>query len=159
MTNRENYKRTFETLTSSGSHILEAKDIMNKNNIKNYKAKRFITGLATAAAAFGIVVAGGGAAYACDLGGVQEKFKIFINGEEYDAVQETIQLDDETTEVILDINDGDNQVNKETYIINVDEDKIMIDEENSETVIIKDADAEGDDIEYEETVIEETVEE
>ncbi len=80
MTNRERYKQAFSALQTSGKISLEVEDMvkMQKKHRKN---------IAVAAAAICAALIGvSGTAYAADIGGIQEKVSIWINGKEEEVV-------------------------------------------------------------------------
>ena len=75
MTNKEKYKRTFSALHASGNDFME-EEIMKKRKDKYMKK------IVAAAAAVVIVSGSMTAAYAADLGGIQEKLTMWFHGEE-----------------------------------------------------------------------------
>lgn len=81
MTNKEKYKRTFDTLASSERFSLEVTEMKKEN-----KTKHIYNRIAAAAAAFVLVISASTAAYASDLGGIRTMVSVWINGEHQDAV-------------------------------------------------------------------------
>ena len=80
MTNKEKYKRTFDTLASSERFSLEVTEMKKEN-----KTKHVYSRIAAAAAAFVLVISASTAAYASDLGGIRTMFTMWINGEQQNA--------------------------------------------------------------------------
>ena len=80
MTNKEKYKRTFDTLASSERFSLEVTEMKKEN-----KTKHVYNRIAAAAAAFVLVISASTAAYASDLGGIKTMFTMWINGEQQNA--------------------------------------------------------------------------
>ena len=74
MTKKEKYKQAFDTLSASDNFSLE----VDKMSILNRKHK--LKTIAAAVAACLIVTAGTGTAYASDLGGIQRKVQLWIDG-------------------------------------------------------------------------------
>ena len=80
MTNKEKYKRTFDTLASSERFSLEVTEMKKEN-----KTKHVYNRIAAAAAALVLVLSASTAAYASDLGGIKTMFTMWINGEQQNA--------------------------------------------------------------------------
>lgn len=81
MTNKEKYKRAFSVLHASENHILEAGNMEKK---KNAYIKRIVAAsTAIVAASFSLT-----AAYAADVGGIQEKLTMWFHGEETEVTAE-----------------------------------------------------------------------
>lgn len=80
MTNRERYKQAFSALQTSGKISLEVEDMvkLQKKHRKNIAA--------AAAAICAALIGVSGTAYAADIGGIQEKVSIWINGKEEEVV-------------------------------------------------------------------------
>lgn len=78
MTNKERYKRTFSTLHSSENIALE---VENMEKRKNAYMKKVMAACAAVAVIFG----GMTAAYAADIGGIQEKLTMWFHGTETDV--------------------------------------------------------------------------
>lgn len=76
MTNKEKYKKAFSTLHASDKNFLEV-DFMEKNK-KAYRMKKTLAACAAVSVIFGSMTA----AYAADLGGIQEKLTIWLHGEQ-----------------------------------------------------------------------------
>lgn len=74
MTNREKYKEAFSVLQTSRDISLEVE------NMANMKRKRKMN-LAFAAFAVCVIIGGSATAYAADVGGIQEIFSAWINGQ------------------------------------------------------------------------------
>lgn len=72
MTNKERYKQAFSTLHAS-AQLLEVEEMAQ------FKKKRMATGIAAAIAACTIIVGGSGTAYAADIGGIQEKLSMWFH--------------------------------------------------------------------------------
>lgn len=75
MTNKEKYKRTFSALHASGNRLKE-EEIMKKR--KNKYMKKVVAAAATVFIVSGSMTA----AYAADLGGIQEKLTVWFRGQE-----------------------------------------------------------------------------
>lgn len=82
MTNRDKYKQAFSAIHISDTFSLEVKNMTTKKSGRNR--------LIACAAACAMLVGGATAAFAADLGGIQRKLQIWMNGEQT-AV--TIQFD------------------------------------------------------------------
>lgn len=78
MTNKEKYKRAFSVLHASENMILEVMDMENRK--KAYEKKLLAAGAAVAVL-FGSMTA----AYAADIGGIQEKLTMWFHGEEVEV--------------------------------------------------------------------------
>ena len=103
MIDREQYKRAFDAVASSKMQKLEAKDIMEKKN----KVIRF-KGAAIALAAAILLLVACGSAYAADLGGIQSRVQVWIQGELTDVTLEitpegsyTMAYTDENGEAVV----------------------------------------------------------
>lgn len=81
MTNKEKYKRTFDTLASSERFSLEVSEMKKEN-----KTKHVYNRIAAAAAALVLVLSASTAAYASDLGGIRTMVSVWISGEHQNAV-------------------------------------------------------------------------
>lgn len=79
MTNREKYKQAFSVLHASDPIILEEKT-MEKRNLKFHLRPALAAAMAAA-----LLVGGMGAAYAADVGGIQEKLQLWIGGRQVEA--------------------------------------------------------------------------
>lgn len=79
MTNKEKYKQAFSVLQPSGKISLEEERMI----IMKKKAK-FQAAVAAAAICLAFV-SGGGIVYAADLGGVQRKIQLWVQGDQTDA--------------------------------------------------------------------------
>lgn len=101
MTNKEKYKEAFSVLQTSRDISLEVE------NMANMKRKHKMN-LAFAAFAACIIIGGSATAYAADVGGIQQIFSAWINGERVtvsvkDNVDEngyTFSYDNDGTEVV-----------------------------------------------------------
>ena len=116
MTDKDFYKETFSVLKSSGEFILEEKQM------KKAKINRVITKLATAVAAFALVLTAGNViTYAATGETLFHKVSVWINGSENElelkpiqtkdgseAYSGTIQVDDNTYMTIIKSGDDDN---------------------------------------------------
>lgn len=78
MTNKEKYKEAFSVLQTSRDISLEVE------NMANMRRKHKMN-LAVAAFAACIIIGGSATAYAADIGGIQEKFSAWINGQKIDV--------------------------------------------------------------------------
>ncbi len=84
MTDRERYQRTFSTLHASPELNLEVSEMkMNRTKKRHITKAAAICAAAVIAATIGTV-----GAYAADVGGIQRKVQIWLNGEQTDAVLE-----------------------------------------------------------------------
>lgn len=97
MTNKQRYQQTFSALHASESSLLEV------TNMKQTK-KRYIPRLAAVCAAVILVTGLATVAYAKDIGGIQRKIQIWINGDQTDAV-----LDIRGSEYSVTYQDADGQ--------------------------------------------------
>lgn len=79
MTNKEKYKKAFSALQPSGKISLEAWEMEKKK--KTYRLKHAIAACAAAAVALGSMTA----AYAADIGGIQEKVNVWFHGKQAEA--------------------------------------------------------------------------
>lgn len=79
MTNKQRYQQTFSVLHASESSLLEV------SKMKQTK-KRYVPRLAAACAAVVMVLGLATVAYAKDIGGIQRKIQIWINGDQTDAI-------------------------------------------------------------------------
>lgn len=79
MTNSERYQRACSVLHASESCLMEVKAM-------NSKAKRYMPRLVAVCAAVVLLLALASVAYATDLGGIQRRIQIWINGDQTDAV-------------------------------------------------------------------------
>lgn len=86
MTNREQYKQAFSALQSSKQFNMEVEKMMNLQK----KHKR---NLAAAAIACAAVIGASGTVYAADIGGIQEKFSVWLYGTECEVVVKDNGLD------------------------------------------------------------------
>ncbi len=89
MTNKEKYQRTFSVLHASEFDLEET--AMNKR--KGIRISKRVTAVCAAAA---IVAAMSIGAYATDIGGIQKKVNIWLNGEQTEAVVDIKQSEDMT---------------------------------------------------------------
>lgn len=76
MTNKEKYKKAFSTLHASDNISLEVKMMEERKSV--YRMKKIAAACAAAAIVFGSMTV----AYAADLGGIQQKIKAWIHGEQ-----------------------------------------------------------------------------
>lgn len=76
MTNKEKYQNAFSTLHASDKIFLEVKTMENRK--KTYLVKKTLAACAAVAVIFGSM----SAAYAADLGGIREKFTVWLHGEQ-----------------------------------------------------------------------------
>jgi hypothetical protein len=88
MTDREQYKKVFDTAVSAGMENLEAGKLM-ENTKKLTKKTTFIGKIAAAIAAVVLMTGVTGVAYAADVGGIQRTIQLWIHG---DQTQATIEI-------------------------------------------------------------------
>ena len=79
MTNKQRYQRAFSALHASGDCLMEGKAMKHTRKIN-------VSRLAAACAAAVMVTALACAAYAADVGGIQRRVQLWINGDQTDAV-------------------------------------------------------------------------
>jgi hypothetical protein len=84
MTDREQYKKIFDTAVSAGMENLEAGKLM-----KNTKKYTFMGKIAAAIAVVVLMTGGTGVAYAANVGGIQRTIQLWIHG---DQTQATIEV-------------------------------------------------------------------
>ncbi len=80
MTNKERYQQAFSALPSSRQFQLEVEEMAQIQ--KKHKKNIAIAAAVTCA----VLVGAGGTAYAADLGGIQTKVNIWLNGKQVEAV-------------------------------------------------------------------------
>jgi hypothetical protein len=83
MTDRERYKKVFDTAVSAGMEELEAGRLM-----KNTKKYTFMGKVAVAMVAAVLMAGGTGVAYAANVGGIQRTIQLWIYGEQTQATIE-----------------------------------------------------------------------
>lgn len=83
MTNKERYQQAFSALPSSRKLHLEVEEMAQ---IQKKHKKNIAVAVAVACAA---LIGAGGTAYAADLGGIQTKVNIWINGKQVEAIENT----------------------------------------------------------------------
>ncbi len=88
MSNHHKYKQAFSTLHASDSFSLEVE------KMTMMKRKQLFKNVAAAVAICVLLVGVGGTAYAADLGGIQRKIQLWIQGDQTDA---TIEFDSDGT--------------------------------------------------------------
>ncbi|MDE7313998.1 MAG: hypothetical protein K2N87_20655 [Eubacterium sp.] len=76
MTNKERYKKAFQTLHSSGQFSLEVEMMEKRKHV--YHMKKVVAACAATAILFGSMTV----AYAADLGGIQQKITAWFHGEQ-----------------------------------------------------------------------------
>ncbi|MDE6364417.1 MAG: hypothetical protein K2L86_09180 [Lachnospiraceae bacterium] len=81
MTNKERYQQAFSALPSSRQFHLEVEEMAQIQ--KKHKKNMAIAAAVTCAVLFGA----GGTAYAADLGGIQTKVSIWLNGKQVEAIE------------------------------------------------------------------------
>lgn len=81
MTNKERYQQAFSALPSSRQLHLEVEEMAQ---IQKKHKKNIAVAAAVACAA---LIGAGGTAYAADLGGIQTKVSIWLNGKQVEAVE------------------------------------------------------------------------
>ena len=85
MTDKEKIHKTFEKMHASPDILTEVLN-MTTSNTKFIRKKGVIYKAAAAVLACLIVIGTGGAAYAMNLGGIQRKIQIWIEGDQTDAI-------------------------------------------------------------------------
>lgn len=75
MNDKERYKKAFSVLKPSENFSLEVEKMAKLKKKQTWKT------IAAAVAVCALIAAGGGSAYAADLGGIQRMFQIWIEGE------------------------------------------------------------------------------
>lgn len=80
MTNRERYKQAFSALQTSGKRVLEVEDMVNMQ--KKHRKKIASAAAAICAAFIGV----SGTVYAADIGGIQQKVRVWMYGKEEEVV-------------------------------------------------------------------------
>ncbi len=88
MTNKERYKQAFSPLHASEPILLEGTS-MEKTNKRFKPRPALAAGLAAA-----VIVSCMGAAYAADLGGIQEKVRVWFGGKDVEATVVDTSTDD-----------------------------------------------------------------
>lgn len=79
MTERDRYKKVFDTVSSFGMEPLEEGRLMTK------RRKHFYLNRAAAAAAVLLIAGSTGVAYAANVGGIQRTVQLWIHGDQTDA--------------------------------------------------------------------------
>lgn len=82
MSNKENYKKAFSVLKSSGDFSLEEK------RMEKMKREKIHKNLLAAAAVLLVIAVGSGTAYAADLGGIRETVHMWVRGNKTDVTYE-----------------------------------------------------------------------
>lgn len=85
-TNKERYKRTFSVLHSSPDTKREVMNMLNEQ--ENHKKRRTISRTMAACLTAALVVGSSFAAYAANVGGIQEIIQIWVHGDPTDAIIE-----------------------------------------------------------------------
>ena len=85
MTDKEKIHKTFEKMHASPDILTEVLN-MTTNNTKSIRRKQTMYKVAVAAFVCMIVLGTGSAAYAMNLGGIQRKIQIWIEGDQTDAI-------------------------------------------------------------------------
>ena len=85
MTNKEKFQYTFGRMHASLDILTEVLN-MTEHNTNSIRKKQMIYKVAAAVCACLIVIGTGGAAYAMNLGGIQRKIQIWIEGDKTDAI-------------------------------------------------------------------------
>ncbi len=85
MTNKEKFQNTFGRMHASPDVLMEVLT-MTINNTKSIRRKQMTYKIAAAVFACLIVIGTGSAAYAMNLGGIQRKIQIWIEGDQTDAI-------------------------------------------------------------------------
>lgn len=80
MTNRERYKQAFSALQTSGKRVLEVEDMVN---MQKKHRKKIAAAVAAICAAF---IGVSGTVYAADIGGIQQKVRVWMYGKEEEVV-------------------------------------------------------------------------
>ena len=86
MTNKERYKRTFSTLHASPDTKTEVMNMLNEQN--NHKKRRTVSRAMAAALTATLVIGSSLAAYAANIGGIQQIIQIWVHGDPTDAIIE-----------------------------------------------------------------------
>lgn len=85
-TNKERYKRAFSALHSSPNTTMEVMNMLNGQS--NNKKRRGISRAMAACLTAVLVIGSSLAAYAANIGGIQQKVQIWIHGDPTDAIIE-----------------------------------------------------------------------
>lgn len=80
MTNKERYKQAFSALQTSGKRALEVEDMVNMQ--KKHKKNIAVAAAVACAALIGV----SGTVYAADIGGIQQKVRVWMYGKEEEVV-------------------------------------------------------------------------
>ena len=80
MTDKEQYKKMFDTVASFGMEPLEVCDIMKKKKKHTYMNKA-----AAAAAAVFLIAGSTGVAYAANVGGIQRTIQLWLHEDQANA--------------------------------------------------------------------------
>lgn len=100
MTNKQRYQRVFSKLHASESCLMEVKEM--KHTTKKIHVRRLAAACAAAIMAVGMA----SVAYAADVGGIQHAIKLWINGDQTDAV---LDIQGSTYSIIYQGEDGASQ--------------------------------------------------
>lgn len=87
MTDREQYKKVFDTVASSGMEDLEVSRLMNKKKKFSYRNR-----VAAAAAVAVLLMSSTGVAYAANIGGIQRTIQLWVHGDQTNA---TLEINDQ----------------------------------------------------------------
>ena len=100
---KEQYKKTFDTVASFGMEPLEVRRIM-----KNSRKHAYMNKIAAAAAVVAVLAGSTGVAYAANVGGIQRTLQLWLYGDQTNAelvidengeYSATYQLEDGSTEI------------------------------------------------------------
>lgn len=103
MMDKEQYKKTFDTVASFGMEPLEVRRIM-----KNSRKHAYMNKIAAAAAVVAVLAGSTGVAYAANVGGIQRTLQLWLYGDQTNAelvidengeYSATYQLEDGSTEI------------------------------------------------------------
>ncbi|MDD6037347.1 MAG: hypothetical protein PUD20_00900 [bacterium] len=86
MTNKEKFQKTFDKLHASPEIVTEVLDMMEEQKVVSMKKRFRMPKAAVAAIAMILTLGSGTVAYATDLGGIQEKVKIWFHGVQTEAI-------------------------------------------------------------------------
>lgn len=80
MMDKEQYKKTFDTVASFGMEPLEVRRIM-----KNSRKHAYMNKIAAAAAVVAVLAGSTGVAYAANVGGIQRTLQLWLHGDQTNA--------------------------------------------------------------------------
>ena len=80
MMDKEQYKKTFDTVASFGMEPLEVRRIM-----KNSRKHAYMNKIAAAAAVVAVLAGSTGVAYAANVGGIQRTLQLWLYGDQTNA--------------------------------------------------------------------------